>query len=712
MIEMSAQSLLRVSEIRIKNFRSFYGEREPIELSTDVDKPVTVIHGTSGRGKTTLLNAIHWCIYNKEGKIKQKKTSSEGLIHSAVIESLKPGEEANMFVEITIENENHMVVNEIKREIKITKSSMSGEDSWDEKLKAKVPPGITAEVSAGFTYKDPDTDEPRHVSDEDNVNERIEQIFPAALSSYILFDAELLRKFEEANESSVIQDGIETITGLPIIEKAADKLNKIGKKITKDNVGESIKFQNLMKHVERLEKGIKKIEGENEVYGSKILELAKDEEDKVKFLLDNDDENVAKEQERENEISGQVKGLTVTIGKIRKEMSNTIFDNLIDCYLHDALIISQKKLEKWRNKGLVPSRFTKEALQSLLDDTLCVCGRGLKEEHVHEKKAITENMNKVYEAAIASEMGRISDDIDQIVSKTGSEDTEKLYEEYEKLKDDLAEARSKRTSLKSTLDKMRSNIDPKLQDKVSQTRRELTKLRSEIDKIKAKMVQNKQKLDIYIPELKEKDREYQKMTKSVIKDDQNGHKINLSMFGESIFKQTSESLEKFFKTNVEAATQEYFLNTAPEKEEFSGVKINDETYAISAVRKGNKEKEPSQGQAHCLGLSYIAGVRKVTSKNYFMMIDSPFHNISQESKLQVCVELPTKMDATQVTFFCTDTEYRAEIPGDEFDKEAKASAKQVLRDNNLIGMQYNLQTEMFELNGETYRNTKIDKVTI
>ena len=709
---MSAQSLLRVSEIKIKNFRSFYGEREPIELSTDEDKPVTVIHGTSGRGKTTLLNAIHWCIYNKEGRIKQKQTSSEGLIHSAVVESLKPGEEENMFVEIIIENENHMVVNEIKREIKITKSSMKGEDSWNEKLKAKVPPGIIAEVSAGFTYKDPDTDEPRHVTDEDNVNERIEQIFPEALSSYILFDAELLRKFEEANESSVIQDGIETITGLPIIEKSADKLDKIAKRITKDNVGESIKFQNLMKNVERLEKGIKKLEVENEAAGKKILEFTQEEEDKVKFLLDNDDEKVAKEQERENEIANQVKGLSDTIQKIRKDMSNTIFDNLINCYLHDALTISQKKLEKWRNKGLVPSRFTKEALQSLLDDTLCVCGRGLKDEHVHEKKAITETMNKVYEAAIASEMGRISDDIDQVVSKTGSEDTEKLYEEYEKLKDQLADARSKRTNLKSTLDKMRSDVDPKLQDKVSQTRRELTKLRNEIDKIKAKMVQNKQALDVYIPELKEKDREYQKMTKSVIKDDQNGHKINLSMFGVSIFKQTSESLEKFFKTNVEAATQEYFLNTAPEKEEFSGVKINDETYAISAVRKGDKEKEPSQGQAHCLGLSYIAGVRKVTSKNYFMMIDSPFHNISQESKLQVCVELPTKMDATQVTFFCTDTEYRAEIPGDEFDKEKKPSAKQVLRDNNLIGMQYNLQTEMFELNGEKYRNTKIEKVEI
>ena len=92
-----------------------------------------------------------------------------------------------------------------------------------------------------------------------------------------------------------------------------------------------------------------------------------------------------------------------------------------------------------------------------------------------------------------------------------------------------------------------------------------------------------------------------------------------------------------------------------------------------------------------------------------MMVDSPFHNISQESKLQVCVELPTKMDTTQVTFFCTDTEYRSKIPADKFGGEL-ASAKEVLMKNNLIGLQYNLKIEKFECNGTEYQKTIISKV--
>ena len=90
MIKISQQDNLRVRNIQIKNFRTFYGEKEPIELSTDTKSPVTVIHGVSGRGKTTLLNAVHWCIYGTENKkLDQKRSVSEGLIHNYVIDTSK-----------------------------------------------------------------------------------------------------------------------------------------------------------------------------------------------------------------------------------------------------------------------------------------------------------------------------------------------------------------------------------------------------------------------------------------------------------------------------------------------------------------------------------------------------------------------------------------------------------------------------------------------
>ena len=189
------------------------------------------------------------------------------------------------------------------------------------------------------------------------------------------------------------------------------------------------------------------------------------------------------------------------------------------------------------------------------------------------------------------------------------------------------------------------------------------------------------------------------------------NKISLADYAEDILKQASEQLLTDFIDEVQAATQKYFLNTAPQKEEFAGVRIDPNNFTISALRKHEKEKLISAGQAHCLGLSYIAGIRKITKRNYFMMVDSPFHNISQEAKLSVCVELPTQMDTTQVTLFTTDTEYLAEIKKSEFTKGSK-SAREVLKEHELVGTEYNLVDMIFdEIEGEKYRDTKIERIT-
>ena len=128
------------------------------------------------------------------------------------------------------------------------------------------------------------------------------------------------------------------------------------------------------------------------------------------------------------------------------------------------------------------------------------------------------------------------------------------------------------------------------------------------------------------------------------------------------------------------------------------------------VRAKNKEKTPSQGQAHSLGLAYISGIRSAMKKNYFMMVDSPFHNISQESKLLACVDLPTKLDSTQITFFCTNTEYRGKIEEDELSEEID-SARNVLKQNNLLGAEYNLVDRILEtINDQIYRDTNVVRI--
>ena len=62
--------MYKIKKLTMENFGVFKKKHE-IEFSTDEQKPLTVIIGKNGGGKTTLVNAINWCFYeNKPRGIK------------------------------------------------------------------------------------------------------------------------------------------------------------------------------------------------------------------------------------------------------------------------------------------------------------------------------------------------------------------------------------------------------------------------------------------------------------------------------------------------------------------------------------------------------------------------------------------------------------------------------------------------------------------
>ena len=63
---------MKLHEIRLQNFRQFY-DQQVLEISTDDDRNLTLIHAENGFGKTTLLNALLWCFYGQTtGKFENK----------------------------------------------------------------------------------------------------------------------------------------------------------------------------------------------------------------------------------------------------------------------------------------------------------------------------------------------------------------------------------------------------------------------------------------------------------------------------------------------------------------------------------------------------------------------------------------------------------------------------------------------------------------
>ena len=98
-----------IESIKIENFRQYKG---PIDLkfSLDKNKNFTIIRGTNGAGKTNLLNAITWCLYDDE--LHKPDKVSGGPIYNLITKNkMGPNDEFYVKVELSMldEYENRVI---------------------------------------------------------------------------------------------------------------------------------------------------------------------------------------------------------------------------------------------------------------------------------------------------------------------------------------------------------------------------------------------------------------------------------------------------------------------------------------------------------------------------------------------------------------------------------------------------------------------------
>jgi len=90
---------MRILSVTLNNFRQFPGENT-IELSGADAKKVSLIYGTNGGGKTTLLSAIYWCLQGSAPYIKNPKK----LANRHLFDALHENEELEVSVTVKIQD--------------------------------------------------------------------------------------------------------------------------------------------------------------------------------------------------------------------------------------------------------------------------------------------------------------------------------------------------------------------------------------------------------------------------------------------------------------------------------------------------------------------------------------------------------------------------------------------------------------------------------
>ena len=87
-----------IKRLVLKNFRQYIGE-QIIDFSTDREKNVTVLIGVNTSGKTTLIRAFEWILYNKN------EFDDKNLLNKNVADGMQMGETQAVRGKLIIDHE-------------------------------------------------------------------------------------------------------------------------------------------------------------------------------------------------------------------------------------------------------------------------------------------------------------------------------------------------------------------------------------------------------------------------------------------------------------------------------------------------------------------------------------------------------------------------------------------------------------------------------
>jgi DNA sulfur modification protein DndD len=651
---------LLIKKMDISNCGGFDGNHS-IEFSSDPEKNFTIIIGTSGRGKSTIFKLIHWCLYGEHFEKKDEDTATEeGIVNLPQLESLKEGDNVTGKVVLRINNQDgERYV--LERTIIATKNSEQSRIKFDENNNSKIDSGIQTETSCKLKMKDKRGNDIWE-KNTDVIDDEIRKNLPIPLKDFFLFDGENLVNFRtKAGSSRLIQDGIEKISGLNVLDSLIDDVEYAYTRINSSVQGKTITSKGMGNKVNNLKNQLDELKEDKR-------EKEKDHDNKDK-LLENTIEQISSSKEGkriEDQIKTEDKSLREAGKQEKKNVKEThdfLFEKLPLVLISDTLKESEKLFADLEARNLIPPSMTREALDKILLEKSCICGAEFKEndavwDTLHEiKKAI---LDKDTTQGITAGRTLIS----QMVDMANIVDVENKFLELQSNSTDvdriIQESTSKRNLLleeQQTIGKVKGlNYDELVQLR-KDLQVDVAGLASEISDIEENIIQKED-------QLKEANTEYHLKLAHEGKHTTELSKVSILNAIRKYSKKKRNEIIEQLRIKTEKFTGEYFKSSAPQASEFANnppdgpgcVRIT-KNYDISALSQNEKEKELSKGQAHVLGLSYVAGCRQITNTDTFLFIDSPLHNISGDERNEITQVLAKNLPDVQIVLFVTDTEY-------------------------------------------------------
>ena len=635
---------MRIENIEIQNFRQYRNLSFKFP-SINGQNDLHIIYAKNGVGKTNVLNAITWCLYDTEMHLGDKYTAN-AILNNQQVQDLR------MHLP-----EGGSTIGDATVRILFSSDDASEKIRFQRVGKFNVTNDAVIPVSTEFTIMHFIDGEWNSVESEEETLSLVKKNVPEEIHEYIFFDGEHLENYFKAGQSDNIKNGIEELTQAKIIEKAELAFNKYLTDFPNPQIANS-----SVKDISTAQKKLDEIQAaiDASVQSIETMTTQIHHCDDEIANLDNiisGHSHVSEKTARLKEVDGLIEVLKEDIEKKKAEMMIFAREYIQYFALYSAIKGLYKYIQEQDSHGKLPPRIDKFLLESIEKHKhCCVCDQDLSD---HSYNFIQE-LRK--ELEVSSETSALLNKtvvvLRQYLTKLSCYQSKRdaLMEEIKGLRKRYNEYLEEEKQLNLYL----MNIpNTEAITKAIGDKKEYQKKRDEIVKQQGAEDAHKKELDNqYVAQ--------DKILKALIEKNKQLEKINTQAEYckkcRNILKETRLELLAESRYEMEQETLSTFTKLLWKKDAFSKVEIlEDYTFRLLDIYGSQTLGSCSAAERALLALSFTLALQKVSMHDSLLFIDTPIGRVDSDNRLNFINTLCEIAKTKQVILTFTPTEYDEKV---------------------------------------------------
>ncbi len=619
---------MRIEKIIIKNFRIY----KNVEINFNrQNNDIHLLIGKNGMGKTTFLNAINWCLYNKEPH-SYKDSNNSSLLPRLNLSHIKHEEDVDISVEIIVSSTNSKL--SFKR---VEKYKANNSTPYSNSLL------VEEKASNGETFR----------RKGEAADLMVDTFVPQAIREFFFFDGEQLDTYFVDQKADNVKNNIFILSHIDILENMVDKLKRretyFKREAGKLNpdidiiVNRSHELENSKTIREEELKNLQK--QTNDAFDT-WMKLNR-ELDGIPDMDDLNEQRIEKEEEL-TDVNGKIDAKKEVIKEFTFKSSAPILLNIAICKVEKMLkdiddelppAIDEEELRKSLKKGQCTS-----CNQHLTEDANAYITKLLND---YKLSSIESKNLLALKTSISLFKKDINDYPDQIKSHV---DLLKNYsDQKDKIEKELAEIEKKFVGRDDEKIVNKFKKQKKMKQIYDEGRDEIPRLEDHLDEIDKKITQLNNKLDDA-----KSDSQVEKELLA---------KQNICHDAVKIINQTIKEIMDITKEDIEKFTKKTFFDLIWKQDTYSNIEI-DEEYNLKLIHKltnDNALGSASAAERQLVALAFTLGVHSISGFKAPLLIDTPLARVSDENRVNFAEVLLNISKDKQMILILTPDEFSDNI---------------------------------------------------